>query len=224
MTAYITAADFRSASLAEYCAGLPLSDQEANSTILAAGIASLQTRLNQYANDVFEPESLTLELDAEGTTRLLLPKRCTAATTVKVRAEDGTLSSAVTSTLYRLHSSLDSTGAKRVGEFDWIEIVPSGGGLPSLPANAYNPYTWPWGPQTVQVVGTFGWTTCPADIKRALALMVYHRFKPIRNDLRFATRVTTNNESVDYAISEPTGIPEADLLIREYHRDPHLGV
>lgn len=226
--AYLTAADFDSATVTDPCIGLTLTEAEVGglTTNLTAAIARLTQRLNDYTNDVFESESLTLELDGDGTPRLMLPKRCTSVTTVKLRDEDGTLGSAQTSTVYRLHSSLYSTGSKRLGEFDWIDLVPLGAGL----ANGLEgPYAWPCGPQTVQVAGTFGWTTTPGDIKRALAYMVYDHFKPSRPDVRAAESVTNNNVIVRYAAADPingiwTGMQECDSIINQYRRESGLSV
>lgn len=228
--AYIAPADLRTATLAEYAAGLALSTTEVSSAsteaLLTATIARVSQLFNDFTNDVFESESLTLELDGDGTSRLMLPKRTTAVTTVKLRDEDGTLGSAQTSTVYRLHSSLYSSGSKRSGEYDWIDIVPLGAGLSN---GLEGPYAWPCGPQTVQVVGTYGWTTTPAQVKRAIALMVYDHWKPSRPDIRAAESVSNNNVIVRYALPDPendiwTGISEVDGIIKQYRRDGYLVV
>lgn len=221
---YIIPADFRAASQAEYASGILITDDEAEDTRLTAAIARLTQRFNDYTNDVFESESLTLELDGDGSDRLMLPKRCTAVSTVKLRDEDGTLGSSQTSTVYRLHSSLYSTGSKRQGEYDWLHIVPLGAGLSNSLDGAF---AWPCGPQTVQVVGTFGWTTTPGDVKRAVALMVYDHFKSTRPDIRAAESVQQQDVIVRYASPDPangiwTGIQEVDLIIGAYRRDSYL--
>jgi hypothetical protein len=89
--AYITFADFRSATVAEYCQGLTLTTTEASDTNLPIAIARFSQRFDDFTNDHFESASLTLELDGEGEGRIYLPKRCTAVSTVKIRDENGTL-------------------------------------------------------------------------------------------------------------------------------------
>jgi len=230
--AYLVAADFRSgSSLNEVCIGLPLSTGEASDAQLGAAVTRLAQRIDDWTNDHFESESLTLEMDGTGTSRLYLPKRCTAVTSVKIRDEDGTLGTAEAAAVYRLTSSLYSSGSKRLdgSGLDYIDIVPNGDGLATLPAGYGDVYTWPCGPQTVQVVGTFGWTTTPGDIKRALALMVWDHFKPLRNDLRRSSRVSTADTTQEFIPVDPasgvyTGIQEADAIIAAYRRDSFLEV
>jgi hypothetical protein len=214
---YLTYADFRTASIAEYCLGIDLTSTEASDALMTAAIARMSQRFNDYTDDVFEPESLTLELDGEGTARLLLPKRCTSVTTLKLRDSSGTLGSAEAAAAYRLHSSLYASGSKRMGEWDFLEVVPGGSGLSD------GTYVFPEGPQTCQIVGSFGWTTTPGDVKRAVALMVYDHFKGVRADIRAAESVSANNVIVRYAQPDPangiwTGINECDAIIRDYQR------
>lgn len=218
--AYIAAADFREATPAEYCSGLALTTAEASDATLGSAIARLSQRFDDLTSDHFESETLTLELDGDGTTRILLPRRCTALTTVKTRDQAGTLTLQA-STAYRLHSSLDSTGSKRIyGSLDWIDLVPLSGGLVST---VDGPYGWPCGPQTVQVVGTFGWTTCPTDVKRAVALMVYDHFKPISDQTRRAEGWVINGISYTRSVTG-TGLPEVDAVIDDYRRDTDLPI
>jgi len=212
--AYLTAADFRENTPAEYCSGLLLSEAEAATTALTAAIARLSSRIDELTNDHYESRTLTYDLDVYGYSGVvLLPERCTALTTVKTTWYGTQTTQA--STAYSLHSSLDTAGAKRIGDHDWIEVVTDTGGL----VGTMYTYAWPIGPATVEVTGSFGWVTTPADIKRAVALMVWDHFKPQQDTLRRAVRWTAQGETFEAAASQPTGIPEVDQLIAEYRRE-----
>lgn len=220
---YLVAADFREASHISACAGLTLTDDEANDTRLTAQIATLSQRVDDLTNDHFESATKTFDLDSWAPSdRLYLPWRCTAITTVKTRDAAGTLT-LQDSSVFRLRSSLDPTGSLRQGDLDYLDIihdVTGGAGLTS-------PYVWVWplGPQTTQVVGTFGWTVTPGDAKRLLALLVWHHFKELRADLRRAEIVQTPSETVRYVSAEGgTGIPEADGIIANLRRVTTFGI
>jgi hypothetical protein len=216
--AYLVFGDVRPDSAAEFASQLTLSESDVgDDAAITSAIARMSQRIDDVTNDHFESETVTLELDGDGTDRLMLPKRCTAVTTIKTRDSAAVLTTQA-ATVYRLHSSLYSTGSKRLeqGGLDWVDIVPLSAGL-SL--SLEGPWAWPCGPQTVQVVGTFGWTTTPGDIKRLTALLVYDHFKPIRSDLRRTDQFTTpGGERVLMADTDPFGIPEADDIVASYRR------
>lgn len=211
---YLAAADFRAASLAEYCAGLELTDEEASEPRLTPAIARLSRRFDELTRDHFEEEAgLVLELAGSGTDRLYLPKRCTAVTAVKTRDEAGVLT-AESASVYRLIASLESAGTRRRdrGAIDYLELVPGGDYLTTGSV-------WPAGPQTVQITGDFGWKAVPADVKRAVALLVYDHFKPVADVLRRAVRVATAD--AQYTLE---GVPlEAADIAADYRR-PELEV
>jgi hypothetical protein len=227
--ALLTAADFRAASLHEVCYQLDLTTTEAPDAALTATLAGLQVRLEEFCNDLFETNSLTLDLDGTGSYRLILPRRCTAITTLKVRGADGTLGSAQTAGTYELHSSLFATGSRRLSESaqDWVEVISSGVGLTL--DGYYDPWSWPPAVNAIQVVGSFGWTTAPRDIKRALALLAYDHFKARRADLRVAESAqggdfVVRDKSPDPSIGVWTGIDEVDSIISEYRRDTQVAI
>ena len=211
---YVAAADFREATLAEYCRGLDLDSVEAPADEVDAAITRVSIRIDEWTNDHFETEATTYELDGTGTPKLYLPKRTQSVTTVKTRDSAGTLTTEA-STLWRLRSSLVSGGGTihDVDGYDFLEVIPA----QSLSTGA----VWPFGPQTVQVAGTFCVSTVPGDIKRAVALLTYHNFKPLREDLRMASRWHTAEVTVEAAVTEPSGIPEVDSILAQYQRpDP----
>jgi hypothetical protein len=205
---YIAAADFRTPTLAEYCLDIPLTTQDADDTRLGSVIAREQARLEELTNDLYTPQTLTFDMNGWGRPSLPLFQRCTAVTTVKTRDLNGTLTTQ-DSSVYRLVSSLDAAGAVRVRQYDRLAIVP-GKYIAQVPY--WSPqYVWPWGDATVQVVGTFGWTVTPPEIKRALALMVWQHTKPLATVLRQATQFTTADAIYTLAALPPEA---QDIIIR----------
>lgn len=223
---YLAAADFRTDSLHEACAKYAIDDPPASDAVLTAAIARMSQRFDDLVNDHFESEvALALELDGSGSGRLYLPKRCTAVTTVKLRDATGTLGSAQTATKYRLRSSLYATGSKRLdnAQLDWIDLVPYSGGLTSVPYGG-DAYCWPTGPQTVQVTGTFGWTTCPGDVKVAVAQLVWDHLIPQGGALGRADTLSANGETFRFAAIDPaagvyTGLRDVDQIVADYRRE-----
>ena len=223
--AYPVAADFRTATQAAYCQGLSLTTGEAADAILTSTIARMADRIEILCDDEFVSSSKTYDLRGDGTGQLTLPLRCTAISTVKTRDYLGTLTTQ-SATAYRLHSSLDSAGASRISldDYDYLEIVP----YQYLQGLIGQPWwKWPIGPNTVQVVGTFGWTVTPADISRAIALLTYDAVKAQAANLRRATQLQTADAVYTYTPTDPlrpTGIDEADDIIRAYARSSGLMV
>lgn len=211
---YLDPAAFRLPSLAEYCAGLALTDDEAETSRLTASISRQSDRFDRLTNDHFETQTATtLTLRGNGTSILDLPRRTTAITSVTITNYAGT-ATVQASTYWRLHSSLNSTGSAIAydGALDWLEVIPwqyltgltSGSG-------SY----WPDEPNSVTVVGTFGWTVTPADVKRAVALLVYDQFKPEADILRRANQLSDAGSTYQLSTSG-TGIPEVDAIVDAY--------
>ena len=215
--AYLVAADFRGGSSAWYTSGLTLSDTEAPTAQLTSAIAAYSLQFDDWCNDHFESESLTLELNGDGSDKLILPKRCTAVTTVKTRDANGALTTQ-SSSVYRLTSSLENTGSRRRSKdaMDTLDIIPLSSGLS---ATLDGPYAWPCGPQTVQVIGSFGWTTTPERVKRAVALLVYDHFRKKGDSLYRVARWTQQGESFDRSLTTPSGIQDVDDIIADLKRD-----
>lgn len=217
--ALLTPANFREQTLAAACAGLKLDQSEAPDTDLTTWIAAVTQRVNEVCGDFFEPSTTSLEHDvAWDSSRLYLQRRTTAVTAVKTRDALGNLTTQ-SSTAYRLHSSLDSTGAVKLEGSDYLELIWGGGGL----ASTWNPWLWPTGTQTVQVTGTFGWTTAPGDVKRAVAMMVWDVFKRQDSDVRRAIRWARGDLTVERDTDTMTGMREADELLKPYLRGGSTG-
>ena len=216
--AYVTPANFRGATLAEYCSGLALSTAEADDTTLTAVIARASLDFDALTNDHFETATnQTYDLSGDGSSMLTLPQRCTAVTTVKTLDWAGVLTTQAATT-YRLVSSLNAAGSALVAADaeDYLQIIPG----QYLTLVGWSGYGWPRGPKAVQVVGTFGWTVTPAKVKRAVALMVYDQVKPMAPVLRKATTYQTSDVTYtnDPTVPGPTAIPEADRIIRDFTR------
>lgn len=161
-------------------------------------------------SDHFEPSaSITLTLDVrKPSRRLYLPRRIATLTAVRTVDEAGT-ETLEASTTYRVHSSL--TEAPRKAD-DYIEVIrgkylSTGGAM------------WPLGIGTVEADGTFGWAACPAPVKRAVALIVYDRFKPQGDPLRVSEGWQTADASFRRS-QGMFGIPEADFIAQLYTRAP----
>lgn len=216
--AYLQTSSFRSGSgLDEACYDIPLTTTEAPDAQLGSAIARFAQRFDDLTGDHFELEAVTLSLSGDETKRLDLPKRTVSVSSVSILDTLGN-ATAQTGGVYRLHSSLYGGGTKRLskGETDYLELLWGAGGLTGYPANHYDPYTWPCDASSVQVTGNFGWTTTPADVKRAVALMVYDHFKPQDASLRRVQGYRTADAEYSMAQTQPTGIPEVDAIIDDF--------
>ncbi len=224
---YLVPNDFRPSSFAEYCAGVTLTPEEASDPRLTAAIARVSVQFDAATSDHFESRSVTYTLNGSGTRVQPLPERCTSVTTVKTMWFDGTQTTQDAS-VYRLHSSLNATGDARLGgtaSVDYLELVPFKylSGVANYGQwGYYGGMAWPPDPMSVEVAGAFGWLVTPADVKRAVALMVYDALKPIRADLGRVDRYSTADTSFVMSATSPTGIPEADDIIARYTRDSRV--
>ena len=213
--AYVQLNDFRSASLAEFCRGIPLTAAEADDTDLAAAIARMQLRVDDFTNDRFEAFTTTYLLDGRGRIRLVLPNRCMSVATVKTRDNVGTLTTQAT-TVWRLVQSLTESGTQPISSFDYLAVVP---GQQLAGMNSWDwPYAWPTGPNTVEVTGSFGWPSPPSDIRRATALMVWDHFRGLDPMRRSATSWATLDTTYG-PTSGSTQLQEANQILTEYRRE-----
>jgi hypothetical protein len=214
--AYLIAADMRQGSLAEFATGLALDDSTAETSRLTASIARMSQRFDDLTNDHFETQTgVTLTLAGYGDTILYLPRRCTAVTTVSITNYAGTVT-AQAGGVYRLHSSLNSAGSawNTPGDLDWLELLP----YQFLSGASFGlGYAWPDETNSVTVLGTFGWTVTPTDVKRAVALMVYAEFQPQADVLGHVTQWSDSGTIYQRSVG-PTGLPAVDELVERYKR------
>jgi hypothetical protein len=215
--AYPVAANFRTATLAEYCAGLALTPDEADDAKLTLTIARMVDRIESLCDDEFvSAAGRTYELRGSGTSQLALPARCTAVTTVKTRDYNGNLTTQA-ATAYRLVSTLDTAGATRVSGvvYDYLEIPPNQH-LTGVVLDTG--WTWPVGAETVQVVGTFGWTVTPPDINRAVALLTHDAVKSRNPSNRKATIYDTVDTRYEQDVVGPTADPDVNRIVADFTR------
>ena len=199
---YIAAADFRERTVAPYCAGLILGETDGLDSYIDLIITRVVTQVELDLGDDFEPAGgdpdETVECDGSGRARMYTPRRVRSLTTVKLRATDGTLTTQA-STAYRLHSSLSGGTAMLDGaRLDYLEHLTD---------------VWPLGTQTVQLVGKFGWSAVPTDIKRLVALKVYDIIKGNADPLSRIIQRQTLDATITYGPPE-----EITALENRYRR------
>jgi hypothetical protein len=211
---YVAAADFRERLLKPWTQNLLLAEADAPDTYLDLCIAQMATQVELDLDDDFDPPSPdndeTLELHGSGHVRQYFPRRVRSITAVNLRATDGTLG-AVGTGYYRLRQSLNAGGTAMVdgAKDDYLEL------LKALPGSLVWPYggwvgVWPYGVNTVQVIGKFGWGAVPADIKRLVALRVYSMVKAKADPLTTITQRST----VDAVITYGPSTEELDIVNR----------
>ena len=189
--AYIAAADFRERTVAPWCAGLILGETDGLDAYIDLLITQVVTRVELDLGDDFEPAGgdpdETLNVNGSGRARLYTPRRVRALTTVKTRADDGTLTLQATS-VWRLQKSLNTAGTAMLdaARLDYLELFSS---------------VWPEGTQTVELVGKFGWAAVPTDIKRLVALKVYDLIKAKADPLSTLVQRTTVDAILTYGPS-----------------------
>lgn len=200
---YIAAADFRERTVAPYCAGLILGETDGSDAYVDLVIAQVTTRVELDLADDFEPvggdPDETVECDGSGRERMYTPRRVRALTTVKTRADDGTLTTPAT-TAWRLHNTLNAAGTAMLdgSRLDYLQHLVD---------------VWPLGTQTVQLVGKFGWAVVPTDIKRLVALKVYDLIKAKADPLSTIVQRTTVDAILTYGPS-----PEVTDIENRYRR------
>jgi hypothetical protein len=212
--AYVVAADFRAATLKWYTRGLALTDEEAPTADITSAIAAYSGQLDSWASDHYEPENaLEVVVDQRHYSHMLhLPKRIRTVTTVKTVNYAGT-ETVETATDWRVHSSLNAAGTDfhESNEMDWLEVIT---GQYLTTGAAY----WPYGIGTVKITGNWSWGAVPDRIKRAVAILVYDRFRAKGDSLMRAERWATDQASYDLSNSKPSGLPEVDEIIEAYSR------
>lgn len=206
--AYIVAADLRERTQKAFAAGLILDEADGTDAYLDLIIAQVTTQVELDLADDFEPAGgdpdETLDVDGAGWSRMYLPRRTRSLTTVNTRSSTGTLT-LVASTSYRLHSSLVSGTAMLDGNrFDFLDHLTS---------------VWPYGFQTVQLVGKFGWSAVPTDIKRLVALRTYGIIKAKADPLTTIVQRTT----VDSVMTFGPSSEETEIVNRYSRTVPAVG-
>jgi hypothetical protein len=183
---YIAAADFRERTVKAWCRGLTLDESDGLDAYIDIVIAEEAGQIELELEDDFDPPNPdndeTIYVDGTIGSRLYIPRRVRALTTVKTRDLVGTLTT-VASTSYLLNSSLNSTGTamRENRKRDWLD---------SLSGTTWN---YAGG---VQLVGKFGWAAVPADIKRLVALRVYDVVKGTSDPLSTVVQRLTVDQTL----------------------------
>lgn len=185
--AYAAAADFREQTRQPWAKSLLLTEADCSDAELDLLIAQVAGLIELELDDDFDPPSPdndeTIVVDGTIGSRLYVPRRVRSLTSVGTRSLAGVVT-AVASTAYRLHSSLNSAGTAMLEGYrkrDWLDSL-----------------SWStWADDGVQLVGKFGWQSPPRDIKRLVALRVYDLVKPTGDPLStVAQRVTSDGSLV----------------------------
>jgi hypothetical protein len=227
MAPVLTPADFRPSTgglaVHEAVGRYGLSEAEANDADLTVTIARMTRRVQELTFDDFIADTTTLKLSpVYPWFKLFIPKRCSAVTQVATRDELGVLT-VQSAAIYRVMPSLNAAGDdfSDPRQNDTIELL----GSPAAGLTAVrDPWSWPTGPQAVEVAGTFGWTTPPGDIVRAVAMLCFNHYKPMRLDLGMTTRITAQGETLELDTEGATGLAEVDSILRRYDRRPTVQV
>ena len=215
---YIVPGDFRAGTaLAPYCNGLALGTADASDSMLTAVIAEMSTAFDGYTNDRFVSSgtaTIAIVIDSRGGHRLDVDRRMQSISLVEVRTYLADWTSVAASS-YRFEPF---TGAMlqvtRRAEFDVITAVGPVGNL----------YYWPNEPQSVRLTGVFDWPSCPARVKRAVALMTYRDVQAPGDRAweipSYEMRQPGNPilPALPSVQKGPTGIPKVDEIIGEFSR------
>jgi hypothetical protein len=171
--AYVAADDFREETRKPWTKGLTLTEGDAGEAELDLLIAQVASLVELELDDDFDPPNPdndeTIYVDGTIGSRLYVPRRVRALTTVSTRSLSGTIT-AVASTSYRLHSSLNAAGTAMLDgtrKRDWLDS---------------SSYTT-WASDSIELVGKFGWAAPPNDVRRLVALRVYDMVKATGNPL-----------------------------------------
>jgi hypothetical protein len=183
--AYVAAADFRELTQKAWCNNLVLSEADCTNALLDSMIAQAAAQIEVELDDDFDPPTPdndeTIYVDGTLGSRLHIPRRVRSLTTVSTQALSGS-PTAIASTSYRLHSSLNAAGTAMVDlrKRDWLESL------------SFTTWASEGG---VQLVGKFGWAAVPTDIKRLVALRVYDLVRPTGDPMSVVTQRVSGDHS-----------------------------
>lgn len=205
---YVAAANFRLANIKPWTSGLVLTEGDATDAYLDLVIASVTTQVELDLNDDFEPPSPdndeTISATGNGLATLYLPRRTRSLTTVSTVDSYGTITAQAAGS-YTLRSSLNAGGTAMV----------EGRRMDELEALNLTTTIWPWGANSITLVGKFGWAAVPDDIKRLVSLRVYDLVKATSDPLSRVQQRNTIDAQIIYGPSS-----EMTDIERRYTRTP----
>lgn len=202
--AYLLAADFRERTQKSWCTNLILTEGDCTDALLDLHISQAAGHLETELDDDFDPPSPdndeTIYIDGTLGSRLYIPRRVRSLTTVSSRNLSNGNIVAIQTSRYLLHSSLNAAGTAMVDrrKRDWLD---------SSSAD-----TW-YSSGGIQLVGKFGWSAVPTDIKRLVALRVYRAIKATSDPLTTITQRTTLDAVISYGPSQ-----EETRIVDRYNR------
>jgi hypothetical protein len=207
--AYIAAADFRERTQKSWCGNLILSEGDGTDALLDSFITQAAASVEVELDDDFDPPSPdndeTVYVDGTIGSRLHIPRRVRSLTTVSSRNLSNGNIVAIPTSRYLLHSSLNAAGTAMIDrrKRDWLDS--SSGD------------TW-YSSGGIQLIGKFGWSAVPTDIKRLVALRVYRLIKATTDPLTIVTQKTT----VDSIMTFGPSSEETSIVDRYSRRVPAI--
>jgi len=201
--AYVAAADFRERTQKPWTANCLLTEADGTDAYLDLVITQVVTQIELDLDDDFDPPNPdndeTIYVGGTIGSRLYIPRRVRSLTTVSTQPLSGS-PTAISSTSYRLHASLNTAGTAMVDRRrrDWLDsnsatIWASAGGI--------------------QLIGKFGWAVVPGDIKRLASLRVYRMVKANADPLTTITQRTTADAIMTFGPSD-----EETRIVNNYSR------
>lgn len=193
-----------------------------SSAEIEAEISFAETLIEEICEDVFYSKSATHTFDGTGNVKLFfMPKvkyRLLTATSVKELDLDGTtvLDTFTENVDFKLYPFYVETSRYVEGDSPRRRFGTGG--------------VWPTGQNNIQIVGTWGHSAVPAEIKRATILLALERLKPgstnqTPGDVRSIGwddfRVSFKASGASNTYSE-TGLNEVDRILRRYLNDVDL--
>lgn len=199
--AYLTPSDFRPTSVTWPCLGITFEIGEVSDANLTGLIAEMSHRFDRYTGDHYEAETAaTVTVDGEDNTRLWMPKRIRAVTSISVTYPGGS-PSVVSSTTYTFEVFADD-----FAQIDHESYIDGSS-------------AWPAGVANIAVVGNFSWATTVSEVKRAVALACWERVRPVGDALRYGAEIQVDGSTVMVPVSSPfSRIPEAQELADMFRR------
>jgi len=191
--AILAAADFRERTVKPYCANLILGETDGLDATIDLVIAQVTERVELDLSDDFEPAvgdaDETVVFSGNGLYTLNPPDRIRSITSLSTRDDLGVLTTQGSSTYRHRPSLVGGTTMDNGRKYDELYSLSLSTGC------------WPTGVSSIQIIGKFGWSAAPTDIKRLVALYVYDLVKPTNDPLSNIVQRSTVDAVLTFAPS-----------------------